>query len=391
MRDPLDPPDKTVWLFPPGLVTTVSAPNKVCSISEYDAVYVPVPKELRLKLEELALFELVTDPVKPPSVMLKDELASGVVVLNAPLVEFVVWPLVRVAEEMDSTDWVEEPVVWLALWDPLVWEEDLVSWLRPRLRVGIVKSNPDVDVPRPAADDGEEVMVGSAWLAIWPGVVELAEEWNVVWLEVNELDIKDSDVRPLLWLEIGLLSLPELNEDLTLDAEPEGWDCDDEAAGVIVGITKSEGDGVEGDLDEGDEPVPSCATPVGNDDEEEKLDVWVAEFSVLDGVDSGLDGLDWVLDGVDCVLDKVMLLVVVVADDVIGAPLSILLGVIDAGWEVGGIPDVVVADLSRPPWGMIDDNEERRDSRDVGLGDGDGVTVSVDEVPFTTNRFICLG
>lgn len=98
-----------------------------------------------------------------------------------------------------------------------------------------------------------------------------------------------------------------------------------------MGITKSEGGGVEGDLDEGGEPVPSCATPVGNDDKEEKLDVRVAEFSVLDGVDSGLDGLDRVLGGVDCVLDKVMLFVVVVADDVIGGPLSILLGDIDAG------------------------------------------------------------
>lgn len=91
-----------------------------------------------------------------------------------------------------------------------------------------------------------------------------------------------------------------------------------------MGITKSEGGGVEGDLDEGDEPVPSCATPVGNDDEE-------TEFSVLDGVDSRLDGLYWVLDGVDWVLDKVMLLVVVVGGDVVGAPLSILLGAIDAG------------------------------------------------------------
>lgn len=91
MRDPLDPPDKTVWLVPPGVVTTdVSAPSKVCSISEYDVVYVPVPKESPLKLEELALSELVTDPVEPPSVMLKVELAPGVVVLNAPLVEFVV-------------------------------------------------------------------------------------------------------------------------------------------------------------------------------------------------------------------------------------------------------------------------------------------------------------
>lgn len=66
MLDPLDPPDKTVWLVPSKLVTTdVSAPNKVCSISEYDAVSVPVPEELRLKLGELALFELVC--VVPPS------------------------------------------------------------------------------------------------------------------------------------------------------------------------------------------------------------------------------------------------------------------------------------------------------------------------------------
>ncbi len=103
-----------------------------------------------------------------------------------------------------------------------------------------------------------------------------------------------------------------------------------------MGRTKSDGGGLEGDLDEGDEPVPRCATPIGNDDEEERLDVRVAEFSVLDGVDSRLDGLDWVLDGVDSVLDGVvsvldgaMLLVVVVADDVIVAPLSILLGIID--------------------------------------------------------------
>lgn len=98
-----------------------------------------------------------------------------------------------------------------------------------------------------------------------------------------------------------------------------------------MGITKSDDGGVESDLDEGDEPVPSCATPVGNDNVEEKLDVRVAELSVLDGMDSRLDGLDWVLDGVDSVLDEVMLLVIVVADEVIGAPLSILLGVIDAG------------------------------------------------------------
>lgn len=98
-----------------------------------------------------------------------------------------------------------------------------------------------------------------------------------------------------------------------------------------MGITKSDGGGVESDLDEGNEPVPSCATPVGNDDEEEKLDVRVAELSVLDGLDSVLDGLDWVLCGVDSILDEVMLLVVVVADDVIGAPLSILLGVVYAG------------------------------------------------------------
>lgn len=69
-------------------MTDVSAPNKVCSISEYDAVSVLVPEELRLKLEASAIFEL----------------APGVVVLNAPLVEFVVWPLVRVAAEIDSTD-----------------------------------------------------------------------------------------------------------------------------------------------------------------------------------------------------------------------------------------------------------------------------------------------
>lgn len=30
----------------------------------------------------------------------------------------------------------------------------------------MVKSNPDVDVPRPAADDGDEVMMGSVWLVI---------------------------------------------------------------------------------------------------------------------------------------------------------------------------------------------------------------------------------
>lgn len=40
---------------------------------------------------------------------------------------------------------------------------------------------------------------------------------------------------------------------------------------------------------------------------------------------------------------------------------------------------------------LVDDNEESRDSRDVGLGDGDGVIVSVDEEIFTTNRLICLG
>lgn len=100
---------------------------------------------------------------------------------------------------------------------------------------------------------------------------------------------------------------------------------------MTVGITKSDGGGVESDLDEEDGPVPSCATPVGNDDEEEKLDVKVAELSVLDEMDSVLDGLDWVLDGVDSILDAVMLLVVVVSDDVIGAPLSILLGVVYAG------------------------------------------------------------
>lgn len=66
MRDPLDPPDKTVWLVPPKLATTdVSAPNKVCSISEYDAVSVPIPEELRLKLEAFAVFEFVC--VVPPS------------------------------------------------------------------------------------------------------------------------------------------------------------------------------------------------------------------------------------------------------------------------------------------------------------------------------------
>lgn len=91
-----------------------------------------------------------------------------------------------------------------------------------------------------------------------------------------------------------------------------------------MGITKSEDAGVEGDLDEGDEPVPRFAAPDDNDDEE-------AEFSVLDGVDPVLDGLDWVLDGVDCVFDKVMLLDVVVAGDVIGGPLSTLLEAVDAG------------------------------------------------------------
>lgn len=40
---------------------------------------------------------------------------------------------------------------------------------------------------------------------------------------------------------------------------------------------------------------------------------------------------------------------------------------------------------------LVDDNEESRDSRDVVLGDGDGVIESVDEVTFTTNRLICLG
>lgn len=141
MLDPLVPPGKTVWLVSPKLVTTeVSAPNKVCSISEYDAVSVPVLEELRPELEELALFELLcvvplssgpsgtksgksgrrvvlepevveaepdrvdTDPVWPPSVLLKVGPAPGVEVLNVPPVEFVVvWPVVRVAEEMDST------------------------------------------------------------------------------------------------------------------------------------------------------------------------------------------------------------------------------------------------------------------------------------------------
>lgn len=43
------------------------------------------------------------DPVWPPSVLLKAELAPGVEVLNVLLVEFmVVWLLVRVTEEMDS-------------------------------------------------------------------------------------------------------------------------------------------------------------------------------------------------------------------------------------------------------------------------------------------------
>lgn len=99
-----------------------------------------------------------------------------------------------------------------------------------------------------------------------------------------------------------------------------------------MGITKSDGGRVEDDTDEGeDEPVPRSATPGCNDDEEEKLGVIVAEVSVLDGVDSVLDGEDWVLDGVASLLDGIMLLVVVVADGVIDAPLSVLLGVIDAG------------------------------------------------------------
>lgn len=64
--DPLDPPGKTVRLVPPKLVTTdVSAPNKVCSISEYEAVSFPVLEELRIELEELALLERVC--VVPPS------------------------------------------------------------------------------------------------------------------------------------------------------------------------------------------------------------------------------------------------------------------------------------------------------------------------------------
>lgn len=136
MLDTLVPSGKSVWLGPPKLVTTeVSAPNKVCSISEYDTVPVPVLEELRPELEELAPFELVCvvppssgpsvpanpakferlvilgpevvvtepDPVWPPSVLLKVELAPGVEVPNVPLVEFVVWPVVRVAEEIDST------------------------------------------------------------------------------------------------------------------------------------------------------------------------------------------------------------------------------------------------------------------------------------------------
>lgn len=132
MLDSLVPSGKSVWLGPPKLVMTeVSAPNKVCSISEYDTVPVPVLEELRPELEELALFELVCvvppsepanpakferlvilgpevvvtepDTVWPPSVLLKVEPAPGVEVLNVPLVEFVVWPVVRVSEEMDST------------------------------------------------------------------------------------------------------------------------------------------------------------------------------------------------------------------------------------------------------------------------------------------------
>lgn len=116
-----------------------------------------------------------------------------------------------------------------------------------------------------------------------------------------------------------------------------------------MGRAKSDGGGLEGNLDDGDEPVPRCATPAGDDNEEEKPDVRVAEFSVLDGVGSRLDGLDRVLDGVVSVLDGVMLLLVIVADDVIGGLLSILLGVIDALCEVDEIPEVVVASLSRLP------------------------------------------
>lgn len=101
---------------------------------------------------------------------------------------------------------------------------------------------------------------------------------------------------------------------------------------MIVGITKSDGGRVEDDLDEGDdEPVPRSATPGGNNDEEKKLDVKVAVVSVLDGVDSVLDGVDWVLEGVASVLDGVVLLVIVVADGVMDAPLSVLLVVIDVG------------------------------------------------------------
>lgn len=121
-----------------------------------------------------------------------------------------------------------------------------------------------------------------------------------------------------------------------------------------MGITKSDGGGAEDDLDEGeDEPVPRVATPGGNDDEEEKLDVKVAVISVLDGVDSVLDGvLDRVvsmLEGVVSVLDGVMLLLVFIAGGVIDVPPSELRGVIDAGCEVDGIPDVVVTTFSRLP------------------------------------------
>lgn len=124
-----------------------------------------------------------------------------------------------------------------------------------------------------------------------------------------------------------------------------------------MGITKSDSGGAEDDLDEGeDEPVPRVATPGGNDDEEEKLDVKVAVISVLDGVDSVLDGVDWVLDrvvsmleGVVSVLDGVMLLLVFIAGGVIDVPPSELRGVIDAGCEVDGIPDVVVTTFSRLP------------------------------------------
>lgn len=99
-----------------------------------------------------------------------------------------------------------------------------------------------------------------------------------------------------------------------------------------MGATKSDDSGAEDDLDEGeDEPVPRSATPGGNDDEEENIEVKVAVVSVLDGVDSVLGRVDWVLDGVASVLDGVMLLLVIVADGVIDTPLSELLEIIDAG------------------------------------------------------------